>query len=81
MAAILVIGCRTKPVFELEPEVDGSNPYMKLRINPIKNERVRLTTTADIDMWRPFCRPSWLLDVRQNLYSSLNQRLMEAIHL
>ena len=38
LSAILVIGCQEKPVFELEPEVDGSNPYMKFGINLIKNE-------------------------------------------
>ena len=40
-----------------------------------------MTTTADIDRWRPFCQPSWLSDVRQNPYSNLNERLMEAIHI
>ena len=38
MSAILVIGCLTKPVFELELEVDGSNPYMKFGKNLIKND-------------------------------------------
>ena len=28
----------TKPVFELEREVDGSNPHMKFGRNPIKND-------------------------------------------
>ena len=39
MAAILsAIDCRTKPVFELEREVNGSNPYMKFG-------RIRLKVT------------------------------------
>ena len=38
LSAILVIGCRTKPVFELEREVDGSNPYINFVRNPIKND-------------------------------------------
>ena len=38
-----------------------------------------MTTTADIDRWRPFCWPSWLSDVGQDPYSNLNKRLMEAI--
>ena len=29
----------------------------------------------------PFCRPSWLSDVRQNPYWNLNERLVEAIHI
>ena len=39
-----------------------------------------MTTTADMDRWWPFCRPSWLLDIGQNPYSYLNKRLVEAIH-
>ena len=70
-----------QPIFELEWKVDGSNSYMKFGRNPIKNDWVRVTTTADIDRWRPFCRPSWLSDVGQNPYSNLNERLMEAIHI
>ena len=54
---------------------------MKFERNPIKNEKVRVTTTADIDRRRPFCRQSWLSDVRQNLYCNLNEKLMEAIHM
>ena len=56
---------------------DESNPYMKFEKNPIKNDKVRVTTTAYID-WR---RPSWLSDVGQNPYSNLNERLMEATHI
>ena len=84
LSAILVIWCWTKRIFKLEREVDGSNPYMKFGRNPIKNDWIRVTTTADIDSpdrWRPFCRPSWLSDVGQNPYSNLNERLMEAIHI
>ena len=33
--------------------------------------------TADIDRWRP----SWLSDVGQNPYSTLTERLVEAIHI
>ena len=77
----MVIGCHTKPVFELEREIDGSNPYTKFGRNLIKNDYVRVTTTADIDRWRPFCQPSWLSDVGQNPYSNLNERMMEAIHM
>ena len=47
LSAILVIVRRIKPVFELETEFDRSNPYMKFKINPIKNDYVRVTTTAD----------------------------------
>ena len=75
--AIFVIECQTKPAFELEGEVYGSNSYMKFGRNPIKNDRVRVTTTADIDRWRP----SWLSDVGQNPYLNLNEKLMEAIHI
>ena len=82
LSAILVIVCQTKPIFELEWEFDESNPYMKFERNLIKkNDWVRVTTTADIDMWRPFCRPSWLSDVGQNQYLNLNERLVEAIHI
>ena len=35
------------PVFQLEQEFDRSNPYMKFGRNPIENDLVRLTTTAD----------------------------------
>ena len=75
LSAILVIRCRTNLVFELEREreVDGSNRYMKFGRNPTKNDRVRVTTTADIDRWRPFFRSSWLSDVGQNRYSNLNE--------
>ena len=38
LSAILVIGCQTKPIFELEREVDGSNPYMKFGRNLIQND-------------------------------------------
>ena len=72
---------RTKPIFKHEREVDVSNPYVKFGRNLIKNNWVRGTTRADIDMWRPFCRPSWLSDVGQNPYSNLNEKLMEAIHI
>ena len=81
MSAILVIGCRTKPIFKLERKVDGSNPYMKFGRNLIKNDCARVTTTADIDRWRPLCRPSCLSDVEQNLYPNLIKRFMEAIHI
>ena len=40
----------------------------------LKNDKkVRVTTTADTDRWQPFCRPSWLWFVGQNLYSILNE--------
>ena len=58
----LVIWCLTKPVFRLKLEVDGSNPFTKFERNPIKHDWVRVTTTVDIDKWRPFCWPSWLSD-------------------
>ena len=77
----LIIGCWTKHIFELEWKVDRSNSYIKFGRNPIKNDWVRVTTTANIDSWWPFCLPSWLSDVRQNPYSNLNKRLMEAIHI
>ena len=38
MSAILIIVGQTKPVFELEREFDGSNPYMEFGSNPIKND-------------------------------------------
>ena len=44
LSAILVIGRRTRPIFELELEVDKSNLYMKFGRNPIKNDSVRVTT-------------------------------------
>ena len=49
LSAILVIGCPTKPVFELEREVDGSNPYIKFGRNRIKNDGVRVTTDRQTD--------------------------------
>ena len=70
-----------KPVFKLERKVDGSHSYMNFGKNLIKNDCVRVTTIADIDRWRPFCRPSWLSDVGQNPYSNLNDRLLKAIHI
>ena len=36
LSAILIHFCPTKPVFDLEPEFDRSNPYMNFEINPIK---------------------------------------------
>ena len=78
LSVILVIECRTKPVFELEQEVDENKKFGR---NQIKNNWVRVTTTANIDGWRPFCRPSWLSDVGQNPYSNLNEKLIEAIHI
>ena len=36
-----------KNIFKLEPEFDGSNPFMKFGRNPIKNDQVRVTTTVD----------------------------------
>ena len=51
---------------------------MKFGSNLIKNDWVRVTMTADIDRWWPFCRQSWLSDVGQNPYSNLNERLVEA---
>ena len=68
-------------VGHLAQEGVESNSYMKFGRNLIKNDWVRVTTTADIDRWRPFCRPSWLWDVGQNPYSNLNERLVEAIHI
>ena len=47
----------------------------------LKNDWVRVTTTADVDRWRPFCRPSWLSAVGQNPFSNLNERLVKAIHI
>ena len=38
LSAMLVIGRRTKPVFKLEREVDGSNQYMKFGRNQIEND-------------------------------------------
>ena len=38
LSAILVIGCRTKPIFQLERTVDGSNSYITFGRNPIKND-------------------------------------------
>ena len=69
------------PYWNLNKRFNGSNLYMKFGRNLIKNDWVRVTTTVDIDIWRPFCRPSWLLDVQQNPYSNFNERLMEAIHI
>ena len=37
----MVIGCRTKPIFELEEKIDGSNSYIKFGRNPIKTIRWR----------------------------------------
>ena len=48
------LGYWTKPVFKLDWEVDGSNPYMKFGRNLIKNDWVRVTMTADIERWRHF---------------------------
>ena len=71
----------------------GQNPYSNLNVRlkeaiHIRNlEEIRLkmtervTKTADIDRWRPFCRPSWLSDVKQNPYSNLNERMIEAIYI
>ena len=81
MSAILVIRCQTKLILELEQKVDGSNSYIKFGRNLIKNDWVRVTTTADIDRWRPFCRPSWLSSVEQNPTSNLKEKLMKAIHI
>ena len=36
-----------KNISDLEPEFDGSNPYMKFGRNLIKNDLVRVTTTED----------------------------------
>ena len=36
LSAILVIVRKTKLVFNLEQEFDGSNPYMNIERNPIK---------------------------------------------
>ena len=47
LSAILVIVCRTKSIFELEPEFGGSNLYMKFERNPINNDQVRMTTPVD----------------------------------
>ena len=58
LLAILVIGCRTKPIFKLERKVDESNSYIKFGRNLIKNDWVRVTTKADTDRWLPFCQPS-----------------------
>ena len=80
LTAILCIVRLSKLVFELEQEYDGSNPYMKFGRNPIKNDYVRVTTTADTDRRWPFCQPSWLSFVRQNPYSNLNESLRKAIH-
>ena len=77
LLAILVIGCLTKPVFILERGVDERNPYMKFGRNSIKNDCVRVTITADIDWWPPFCRPSWLSNVGQNPYWNLNNSYMK----
>ena len=71
---ILVIGCRKKLIFELEWEVDRSNPYMKFGRNQIKNDWVRVTTTVNIDRWWPFCRPSLVSAVGQNPYSNLKKK-------
>ena len=38
LLAILVIVCWTTPIFELEPEFDGSNPYMKFGSNRVIND-------------------------------------------
>ena len=38
LSAILIIVRRLKPIFKLEPEFDGSNPYMKFERNLIKND-------------------------------------------
>ena len=50
---------------------------MQFERNPIKNDRVTWTATADIDRQPPFCQPSWLSDGEQNKYSSLNNRVDE----
>ena len=36
LSAIMVIVPRTKPIFKLEREFDGSYPYLKFGRNPIK---------------------------------------------
>ena len=47
-SAILVIGCREKPVFKLKQKVDGSNPCLKFGINPIKmSELVTMDRQTD----------------------------------
>ena len=38
LSAILVMGCWTKSIFELEQKVDGSNSYIKFGRNHIKND-------------------------------------------
>ena len=35
-----IIRSHSKPIFELEPEFDGSNPYMKFERNPIKKTKL-----------------------------------------
>ena len=35
---VLIIVTQTKPLFELEPEFDASNPYMKFGRSITKNE-------------------------------------------
>ena len=40
-----------------------------------------MTTTQNTDRRRPFCRPSWLSIVWQNLYPNFNKSLMKAIHI
>ena len=46
LKAILVIVRQTKPIFELEPEFDGSNPYM-FRRNRVINDIGRVSTKAN----------------------------------
>ena len=46
-----------------------------------KNDKIRVTTTADTDRRRPFCRPSWLFFFGHNTYSNLSESLMDAVHI
>ena len=51
LLAILVIDLWTKPIIKLKREFVRSNPYMKLRGNPIKNGGVRVTMDKGTDRW------------------------------
>ena len=67
--------------FKLEREFEKKPSMYEFRSNPIKNDKVRVTTPANKDLRQPFCRPSWLSIVGQNPYSNLNERLMDATHI
>ena len=58
LPAILVIVRWTKPIFEIEPAFDGSNPYMNFGRNQAINDYSYVEhPQMQSDRRRAFCRP------------------------